>query len=282
MKAWQHTIISGGGSGLGLGLAERLLSRGGNVTILDLSLGDEARQKLQQAAASAGGEWRMAKTDLAEESQVNQAVDQAISHFGTPDLCINSAGILINRTLAETSSDDFNKVLRVNVTGSFNFARATLRYLQPGGRLAMIASIAGLVSNYGYSAYGTSKFGVIGLATTLRYEYSPLGIGITCVCPPEVNTPMVNTERSPGNASPISLALKDLVGALEPDPACDAILRGIDAGKWMVIPGARAKLAAAFARHCPGGFHALMESNIRKLMHRQTPTALARGNTKRG
>src|SRR3546814_2598867 len=55
-------------------------------------------------------------------------------------------------------------------------------------RLALIASMAGLTSNYAYAAYGASKFGVVGLATTLRYEYEPLGIGISCICPPEVKT----------------------------------------------------------------------------------------------
>jgi 3-dehydrosphinganine reductase len=269
MTTWQHAIISGGGSGLGLGLATRLLRRGTNVSILDMALGEEARNELKKAATEGSSKWLMATTNLVEEYQVNQSVDQAVRRLGTPDLCINSAGILINRTIAETSSEDFQKVLQVNVTGSFHFARATLRYLQPGGRLALIASVAGLISNYGYGAYGTSKFGVVGLATTLRYECNPMGIGITCVCPPEVRTPMVSDERAPGNASPVSLALKDLVGTMEPDTACEAILRGIDAGKWMVVPGIRAKLTAGFARHCPAAFHALMRSNINRLIRQQ-------------
>src|SRR3546814_19586442 len=95
-----------------------------------------------------------------------------------------------------------------------------------GSCLALIASMAGLTSNYAYAAYGAPKFGVVGLATTLRYEYEPLGIGISCICPPEVKTPMVASERANGN--PVSLELKEFAGSLEIDPACDAMLAGLD------------------------------------------------------
>lgn len=130
--------------------------------------------------------------------------------------------------------------------------------------LALIASMAGLTSSYGYTAYGSSKFGVVGLATTLRYEYEPQGIGITCVCPPEVKTPMVSRERSPGNADPVSLAIKDIAGSLDADYACDAILDGIDSERWMVIPGLKSKVTMLFARHLPAGFNKFMDFNIRR------------------
>ncbi|EDY86531.1 short-chain dehydrogenase/reductase SDR [gamma proteobacterium HTCC5015] len=270
MKLWQHSIISGGGSGLGLGLAERLLHRGGRVSVLDLVLGDEAHSRLRQAAQEGGGEWQYFETNLTDESSVNQAVAAAVEAFSTPNLCINSAGILVNKTLNKLDSADFKKVIDVNVTGSFHFARAVLPHLKAGDRLVLIASMAGLTSSYGYSAYGTSKFAVVGLATTLRYEYEALGIGITCVCPPEVKTPMVAVERSPGQADPIALALKDIAGSLEPDFACDAILKGIDKGQWLVIPGTKSKLTAMGARYFPNAFMALSTLIVRHLMKKHS------------
>lgn len=266
MTQWQHTIISGGGSGLGLGLSQRLLRRGGKVSVLDLTMSEEARSALDLAATAGKGTWQILEADLTDQSGVTTAVAQAVKAFGQPDLCVNCAGVLINKTFADTTSADFARVVEVNLTGSFHFAKAVLPHLVSGSRLALIASIAGLTSSYGYTAYGASKFGVVGLATTLRYEYEPLGIGITCVCPPEVKTPMVATERAPGNADPISLALKDLAGSLEADYACDGILAGIDAGKWQVVPGVRGKLTVLIARHLPGGFFALMKFNIQRLM----------------
>lgn len=266
MKNWQHSIISGGGSGLGLGIAQRLLRRGGKVSILDLTVGEQAREQLDHAAAQGNSAWQFAEADLTDEARVTAAVNEIVQAYGAPDLALNSAGILVNKTFAAMPSSDFRKVMDVNVHGSYNFAAAVLPHLRPGSRLALIASIAGLTSSYGYTAYGASKFAVVGLATTLRYEYEPLGIGISCVCPPEVKTPMVATERSPGNADPISLILKDIAGSLEPDFACDAILAGLDAGRWQIIPGFKGKLTATVARHWPAGFFAFMRFNIKRGM----------------
>lgn len=268
MKQWNHAIISGGGSGIGLGLACRLLKRGDNVSIIDLAVPDAARAELESAAEQGGSAWVFHRADLTVEEQVFEAVGKCVEAFGAPGLGVNSAGILINKTFRDTRADEFRKVIDINLVGSYHFARAMMPYLSRGGRLALIASMAGLTSSYGYTAYGTSKFGVVGLATTLRYEYDPLGIGITCVCPPEVKTPMVSQERSPGNADPVSLAIKDIAGSLDADYACDAILNGIDAGDWLVVPGFKSKATMLLARHTPALFNRFMDFNIRRFMRR--------------
>jgi len=268
MKKWNHAIISGGGSGIGLGLACRLLKRGDNVSIIDLAVSDVVRTKLDSAAGQGSGAWNFHRADLTQEKQVVEAVAVSVDNFGAPGLGVNSAGILINKTFRDTHADEFRKVIQVNLMGSYHFARAMMPRLSRGGRLALIASMAGLTSSYGYTAYGTSKFGVVGLATTLRYEYQPLGIGITCVCPPEVKTPMVSHERSPGNADPVSLAIKDIAGSLDADYACDAILDGIDSGDWLVVPGIKSKATMLFARHTPALFNRFMDFNIRRFMRR--------------
>jgi len=268
MKQWNHAIISGGGSGIGLGLACRLLKRGDNVSIIDLAVPDAARAELESAAEQGGSAWVFHCADLTVEEQVLEAVGKGIEAFGSPGLGVNSAGILINKTFSDTGAEEFRKVIDVNLVGSYHFARAMMPRLSSGGRLALIASMAGLTSSYGYTAYGTSKFGVVGLATTLRYEYEPLGVGITCVCPPEVKTPMVSQERSPGNADPVSLAIKDIAGSLDADYACDAILSGIDAGDWLVVPGFKSKATMLLARHTPALFNRFMNFNIRRFMRR--------------
>lgn len=273
MKDWTHTIITGGGSGLGLGLGQRLLRRGEKLTVLDLLLKQEARTQLDEAAKAGGGQWHFLEVNITDEQAINNAINLAAEKFGPINLAVNSAGIINNKTFANLSSAEFRKVIEVNLFGSFNFAKAVLPHLQPGGRLALVASMAGLISNYGYTAYGTSKFGVVGLATTLRYEYEPLGLGITCVCPPEVKTPMVAHERSKGNADPISLALKDFAGSLELDEACDAILAGIDAGDFLVVPGIRSNLTLKLFRYSPAAFHGFLKFNIRRLLSKHGQSA---------
>lgn len=268
MTFWTHALITGGASGLGLGLALRLLRRGTRVSVLDLALGDAARQQLDNAA-QAPGQWAFASADVTDEAATQAAVAASVSRFGPPDLAIHCAGILINRAVADTSAQAFRRVVDVNLNGSFILSAAVLPHMRPGSRLALIASMAGLTSNYAYAAYGASKFGVVGLAHTLRYEYAPLGIGITCVCPPEVKTPMVASERSPGNFNDISLALKDHAGSMTADAAVAAILKGVDAGRWLVVPSLQAKLVAGVARHLPSVFFAFMNALVRREMRRR-------------
>ncbi len=252
MKTHSHVIISGGGSGLGLGMALRYLKRGAKVSILDLIIPEESQNQLDLAAHSGQSKWQFQTTDITIFEQVQSAVQNSVSRFNTPDLAINSAGVTLNKAFADMQPGEFQRVININLNGSNNFAAAVLPHMQAGSHLALVASLAGLTSNYAYTAYGASKFGVVGLATTLRYEYQPLGINISCICPPEVKTPMVAWEHK--NANPVSLDLKALAGSLETDSACEQIVAGLDAGRWQIIPGLNGKMTAWVARYLPAFF----------------------------
>lgn len=247
-----HALISGGGSGLGNGLACRLLARGSNVSVLDLAISDSYHQALDEAAKQAGSRWSFFEINITDAGVVDNAVSNAIAEFGDIQLAINSAGIAVNKVLSNTTAHDFQKVIDINLVGSFNFAKAVLPTMKPGARFALLASMAGFIGNYGYSAYSASKFGAVGLAHTLRNEYEPLGIHISCICPPEVWTPMVEEEHQSGD--PVSLELKKLAGSLQADYACDQMLKGLDKGKWIIVPGISAKILAFLARHLPDSF----------------------------
>ena len=256
MKNGNHVMITGGGSGLGLGMALRYLKRSSRVSVLDLVVPESSHEQLDAAASAGQTEWQFQTADITDFDQTQTSVLAAVETFGAPDLAINSAGVVINKAFVDMLPEEFRRVVDINLNGSYHFAKAVLPTLQPGSRLALVASIAGLTSNYAYAAYGASKFGVVGLATTLRYEYEPQGIHISCICPPEVKTPMVEKERT--DANPVSLELKALAGSLETDSACDQIVAGLDAGRWQIIPGFSGKLTAFGARYLPGPFNAIM------------------------
>ncbi len=258
----KHVVISGAGSGLGFGLASRYLKRGISVTVLDLAINEERKQLLNELAVAHHTRWCFFTTDVTNAQILKENIDHAIVKFGSIDLAINSAGVVINKALEDTSPEDFKRVIDINLNGSFNFASAVLPTMKTGARLTLIASIAGLISNYAYSAYGASKFGVVGLATTLRYEYEHKGIHISCVCPPEVQTPMVTKEHAHGNK--VSLELKKFAGSMQADDACDQIVSALDAGKWMVIPSFNAKFLATSARIFPRSFFAIMKQLIKR------------------
>lgn len=272
MKNWKHALISGGGSGLGHGLAVRLLKRGAAVSVLDLGISDERRAALDAAATQGGAPWQFIKTDITDETGLRQSVTTAVLAHGAPDLAINSAGIGLSKAFADMDSAAFRRVIEINLIGSYHFAAATIPHLQPGARLALIASLAGIVSNYSYAAYGTSKFGVVGLATTLRYEYEPRGIHISCICPPEVKTPLVVEERASGD--PVAMDVKLIAGSMELDPACDQMLSGLDAGRWMIIPSFAGKATAFAAQRMPGLFYRFMDTMIRKYMRKHGMTVV--------
>ena len=263
-KEMRHVMITGAGSGLGLGMACRYLKRGSAVSVLDLQVRPDSQDQLNQAAREGGSHWAFFEMNITDDAAVSQAVSAAVARFSAPDLAINSAGVVINKTLAEMKPAEFRKVIDINLNGSLHFAAAVLPHLTRGARLALVASLAGITSNYAYSAYGASKFGVVGLATTLRYEYEPLGIKLSCICPPEVHTPLVDKERIDGN--PISLELKKTAGCMDPDAACDQIVAGLDAGKWMIIPGALGKITGLVARHMPVLFNSYIQRMVKKLM----------------
>ena len=259
-----HVMITGGGSGLGLGLACRYLRRGISVSVLDLSSNSENRSQLNQVADEGGSHWAFFEVDITDEAAVADAVTAAVQQFGRLDLAVNSAGVGMNKTLADMKPAEFRQVMDINLNGSLHFSSAVMPHVQQGGRLALVASLAAITSNYGYSAYGASKFGVLGLATTLRYEYEPLGIYLSCICPPEVHTPLVDKERLEGN--PIARELKKTAGCMDPDDACDQIVAGLDAGKWMIIPGFLGKATGFVARHMPGLFNGYIQMMVKKLM----------------
>jgi 3-dehydrosphinganine reductase len=231
-------LVTGGASGIGARLAALLAARGERVATIDRDQHD----------APAGGVALTA--DVRDGEQVRAAVARAVAALGPPRLVVNSAGVQLGQAFDAFTDEQFEQVIAINLLGSRHVAAATWEHLAATrGRLVLIASLAGLVPNYGYSAYCASKYGVVGLAEVLRLEGRPRGIGVSCVCPPEVETPMVDEERR--TELKATRALKDLAGTLDLDPAADRILAGIDRGDALIIPSARARGAVALARFAP-------------------------------
>jgi 3-dehydrosphinganine reductase len=232
-------LITGGASGIGRRLAELLAARGERVATVD---------RAEHAPVGAAGAAFAA--DVRDPAAVRAAVAAASDALGPPRLVVNSAGVQLARPFGELADEEFERVIAINLLGSRNVAAATWEPLaQTRGRLVLIASLAGLVPNYGYSAYCASKYGVVGLAEVLRLEGRPRGIGVSCVCPPEVETPMVDEERR--TELRVTRALKDLPGTLALEPAARGILAGIDRGDALIIPSARARGTVALTRHLP-------------------------------
>jgi NAD(P)-dependent dehydrogenase (short-subunit alcohol dehydrogenase family) len=253
---WQSAFVTGAGSGIGLRLAEMLAQRGVRLAVFDLRIGDEVRRRLGGLGPGAV----FHEVDVRGAAALDSAVRVAVGEIGAPQVAINCAGVQRARVFEELSVQDFDFVVDVNLRGSRNFAAAVLPHMSAGGRLCFLASLAGLVGNYGYAAYNASKFGVVGLASALRIECKPRDILVSVVCPPEVDTPMVEEERR--TAPAITLQNKQFAGVVALDALCDDVLRGLERGEWMIVTGWRAKMTRCLARMLPGTTNSMTDRMV--------------------
>lgn len=244
-----RAFISGGGSGIGLEFARRLAREGADVAIFNRKLAPQVIAELRKLAISKQQRFASYSADVADEAAIQATIDQAVAEMGPPDLAINSAGIQIAAPFESATSEEFNRVVQVNLGGSRNFAAAVLPHLNKGSHLVLVASLAGLTGNFAYTAYCASKHGVMGLAAVLRLELKFKGIDVSVCCPGEIETPMVANERA--TIHPITEALRASAGALKVEPACDEMLRGIARRHYEIIPGFKPRLTAFLVRHLP-------------------------------
>lgn len=250
MSTWKLAFITGGGSGIGRQMAELLMQEGTSVAIFDRGNSPEAVSQFQAIAAKHDGvrcEFFLA--DVTDSAGLGNAVVEAVASLGSPDFALNCAGIQNAKPFDELTGEEFEQVVSVNLFGSRNFAAATLPHMSRGAQFTLIASLAGLVTSYSYSAYNASKHGVVGLAGALRLEMIAHGVEVSVICPPEINTPMVVEERK---TLPLAGAkLKNAAGTLEVGPACDYMLKQLRRRKYMIIPGFRARAVSVIARWFP-------------------------------
>ncbi len=192
----RRVYVTGGGSGIGLRLAEMLAARGAHVALFDLRLDDAALRRVEAARTNTERRVCGHLADVADAAAIAEAFRRAAAEIGPPDLVFNSAGISCPKAFPDISQEDFERVVRVNLFGSRNVAAAALPLLRPGGKLVFVASMAAVAPGYGYTAYGSSKAAVFGFAEALRSELAPRGIDVAVVCPPEVATPLVAWSRT--------------------------------------------------------------------------------------
>jgi NAD(P)-dependent dehydrogenase (short-subunit alcohol dehydrogenase family) len=179
--------ITGAGSGIGLATTRRFLAEGAKVAALDL---DPSR-------AGEAGAHLTTVCDVTQESSVEAALDECIERFGRLDVLVANAGIALERRLDDTELTDWERVLRVNLTGVFLCAKHAVRRMPHGGALVFHASMSGIVATADEPAYCASKAGVMALARSIAVDHAAQGIRANCVCPGVVDTPMTVEQFAP-------------------------------------------------------------------------------------
>jgi NAD(P)-dependent dehydrogenase (short-subunit alcohol dehydrogenase family) len=193
----QTAVITGGGTGIGLAIAEKLAGEGAKIWILDWDavLAEKAAQSLRDKGYHAD----FVSADVSSEEEVKAAFDK-IKEKGTCNIVVNSAGIVGPNgiTTDEVETADFVKTCQVNLIGSFLITKYALKLMLPDkyGRIVLIASIAGKEGNAGMASYSASKAGVIGLVKAAGKEHAESGVTINAIAPATIMTPMVEKMES--------------------------------------------------------------------------------------
>lgn len=187
-------LVTGGGRGIGLATARRFLEEGWQVAILDVDAG-----VLASGVAALPGPVLALLCDVSDAGAVAEALARTRAHFGRLDALVNNAGIAIFKPLLETSLEDWNRVLAVNLTGPFLMTQAAVPLMAEGGGGAVvnIASISGLRASTLRVAYGTSKAALMHLTKQQAVELAALGIRVNAVAPGPVETAMAKAVHTP-------------------------------------------------------------------------------------
>ncbi len=183
-------LVTGGGSGIGRATCEIFEERSGALVVADVR--EAAAKETVEIIARQGGRAEAIRCDVTRWDDVQAAVDTARRVFGRLDVVINCAGILRGSRLEDTSEEDWNEVLRVNLTGAFLVTKAAMKTMrqQGGGAIVHIASRMALRVKEEQGAYAASKAGVLQLTRMAALEGAPYGIRVNCVCPGFIDTPM--------------------------------------------------------------------------------------------
>ncbi|MEN9670686.1 MAG: hypothetical protein RL018_963 [Pseudomonadota bacterium] len=184
----RHAIITGGASGLGYAISERMLASGATVTWWDVNA-----DVMANAAKTIGADVHCEKVDVTLHTSVVAALARTVNKRGKVDILVNSAGITgPNMKLADYPPEAWAQVINVNLNGSFHCCRELATHMQGNqyGRIVNIASVAGKEGNPNASAYSASKAAVIALTKSLGKELANSGVLVNCVTPAAVKTAM--------------------------------------------------------------------------------------------
>ncbi len=182
-------IVTGAAQGIGYAIARRFSAEGARVAIVDVDL-DGA----QRAADEIGGSAIAVGADVARADEVDRAFTEVVDRSGGVDILVNNAGIVgTDRPVRDLDEADWNRVLDINLKGTFLCSRAAVRHMIPkrAGVIVSLASISGKEGNANMAPYSVSKAGVICFTKTLAKEVLSEGIRVNCVAPALIDTPIL-------------------------------------------------------------------------------------------
>ena len=247
-------IVTGGGSGLGAALAERLVSAGSHVIIADID-GESARATAHRLGPNA----EVAEVDVSDVQQITELVQATKRKHGSLDLMVNNAGVSCSGEILELSVEQWQKVLQVNLWGVIagSVAAYSVMAEQGSGCIVNMGSMATSLHNPMFAPYVTSKCGVVGFTRVLAIEAEAHGVNVVAVCPGNIRTAILK-HAEPSRFTP---AIPVYEGARR-------ILEGVARGQRIVVFPFYAKVAWWLDRLSPKLLNPLRREILRRARER--------------
>lgn len=195
----KRVVVTGGASGIGRATALRLAEEGARVLCTDVQ--GEAVEDTAKQARQAGGDAVARVSDVSDPGDVKETIAEAVSLFGGLDALCNVAGIIRYGHTHEQDLDEWNRILAVNLTGTFLMCREALPHLLAAkGSIVNTASTSSLAGAPWIGAYAASKGGVLSFTLTLAVEYGKQGLRANAICPGSISTAMTDAFELPEGA----------------------------------------------------------------------------------
>ncbi|TSA85621.1 SDR family NAD(P)-dependent oxidoreductase [Deinococcus detaillensis] len=262
--AGKSVLISGGSRGLGLALGRELLRYGANLTLLARDEAELRRAESDLRARAAAlrqisgqtSQVQIVVGDVTQQADLERAVEAAISTYGHLDVVANVAGIIQSGPLDNVTEQEFRDSMEVNAFAPLRLTRTALPYLRAsGGRVLIVASIAGKAAVPHLSSYSVSKFAAVGLGQALRAELAQDGVLVTTVCPGLMRTGSPRHAQIKGQHRreyALFATLDNLpLISLDADKAAQRIVQALIRGEAEVMIGGPAKLLRVFQSLAP-------------------------------
>jgi 3-oxoacyl-[acyl-carrier protein] reductase len=212
-------LVTGGATGIGAAIVRKFVQEGIQVAVCDVDTDNG-----QNLATELGTAARFYRVDIADESEVNVIVDKIIKEFGRIDVLVNNAGVTKDTLLIRMTKEDWERVLQVNLTGTFLVTKAVAKYMikQRYGRIVNIASVIGIIGNFGQTNYAASKAGIIAFTKSCAKELARRNIMVNAIAPGFIKTRM--TEVIPDEIKESYLKLIPLGRFGEPEDVANVVM----------------------------------------------------------
>ncbi len=192
----KHALVTGGTSGIGHGIAVKLIEEGYNLSVNGLIAPEALESLLQELRGHGSGKVRFADADLRSAGAIEAMMEEAAQEFGPIDVLVNNAGIQHVSPVEDFDPAKWDAIIAINLSSAFHTTRLAVPAMKKSGwgRIVNLASAHGLVASPFKSAYVSAKHGVLGLTKTVALELAKFGITCNSVSPGYVKTPLVEAQ----------------------------------------------------------------------------------------